>query len=96
MVVEGVANSGRVETVYNIEVDEYHTYFVSGKDWQFAVWAHNASYKSSIERRRRDLKKANLQEHHVISWTHARTKTHELESKKGTGTFVIVVGAGFG
>lgn len=42
--VEGVADSGRVETVYNLEVEDYHTYFVGSIDWGFCVWAHNAEY----------------------------------------------------
>ena len=27
--------------VYNVEVEEYHTYFVGSTVWGFAVWAHN-------------------------------------------------------
>ncbi|MBY0456346.1 MAG: hypothetical protein K2V38_03305, partial [Gemmataceae bacterium] len=37
-----IADSGRVETVYNVEVDEHHTYFVGREEWGFSVWAHNA------------------------------------------------------
>jgi YD repeat-containing protein len=40
--VEGVADSGRVEAVYNLEVEDDHTYFVGSAEWGFAVWAHNA------------------------------------------------------
>jgi hypothetical protein len=40
--VEGVADSGRIETVYNAEVEEDHTYFVGNEEWGFSVWAHNA------------------------------------------------------
>ncbi len=39
----GVAYSGRVETVYNMEVEDYHTYFVGDAAWGWDVWAHNAS-----------------------------------------------------
>jgi hypothetical protein len=42
--VEGIAPSGRVETVYNVEVADCHTYFVGGGEWGFSVWAHNAAY----------------------------------------------------
>jgi len=42
--VEGVADSGRVETVYNIEVEDDHTYFVGEQNWGWAVWSHNSSY----------------------------------------------------
>ena len=37
--VDGVADSGRVETVYNLEVEDDHTYFVGSDEWGFAVWA---------------------------------------------------------
>ena len=39
--VEAVTDTGRVETVYNVTVAEYHTYFVGGDGWDFAVWAHD-------------------------------------------------------
>jgi len=39
--VEGVADSGRVESVYNLAVEDDHTYFVGGMEWGFSVWAHN-------------------------------------------------------
>jgi len=42
--VEGVADSGRVETVYNIEVEGDHTYFVGEQTWGWAVWSHNSNY----------------------------------------------------
>ncbi len=40
--VEGVADNGVVETVYNFRVAEYHTYFVSATVDGVSVWAHNA------------------------------------------------------
>jgi hypothetical protein len=42
--VDAVADGGRVETVYNLEVEDDHTYFVGADEWGFAVWAHNADY----------------------------------------------------
>ena len=48
--VEGVADSGRVQTVYNFRVAEYHTYFVGGESWDFSVWAHNACVYQSVEK----------------------------------------------
>ncbi|MEZ6141264.1 MAG: polymorphic toxin-type HINT domain-containing protein [Zavarzinella sp.] len=39
--VEGVADSGEVETVYNFRISDYHTYFVGDPTWGFGVWAHN-------------------------------------------------------
>jgi hypothetical protein len=31
-----------VKTVYNLHVEDYHTYFVGAQAWGFAVWVHNA------------------------------------------------------
>ena len=39
--VEGVEETGEVETVYNLRIGDYHTYFVGSEDWGFSVWAHN-------------------------------------------------------
>jgi hypothetical protein len=45
--VEGVADSGQVETVYNWRIAEYHTYFVAARDPGASVWAHNNDYPNS-------------------------------------------------
>ena len=47
--VEGVADSGRVETVYNIEVENDHTYFVGEQNWGWAVWSHNTVCESVVK-----------------------------------------------
>jgi hypothetical protein len=39
--VEGIGDAGRIETVYNLEVEEDHTYFVGCAEWGWSVWAHN-------------------------------------------------------
>ncbi len=41
--VEGVGNSGRVETVYNWRIRDWHTYFVSAGERALSIWAHNAN-----------------------------------------------------
>jgi RHS repeat-associated protein len=38
------AEPGEPEPVYNVRVEEDHTYFVGALGWGFAVWAHNADY----------------------------------------------------
>jgi hypothetical protein len=43
MAVEGVWNTGETVRVYNLQIAEYHTYFVGTSEWGFSVWAHNAS-----------------------------------------------------
>jgi RHS repeat-associated protein len=49
VVVEEVKETGRVETVYNLRVSDFHTYFVGGEDWGFSVWAHNAYDMKAIQ-----------------------------------------------
>ncbi|VTS00347.1 polymorphic toxin-type HINT domain-containing protein [Tuwongella immobilis] len=39
--VEGVHETDRRQTVYNLRVAEFHTYFVGCDEWGFSVWAHN-------------------------------------------------------
>ena len=43
LAVEAVTESGEVTTVYNLEVEGCHTYFVGCQEWGFSVWAHNAT-----------------------------------------------------
>ncbi len=40
--VEGVAETGSWEPVYNFRISAFHTYFVGCDEWGFSVWAHNA------------------------------------------------------
>jgi filamentous hemagglutinin len=42
--VESVRDAGETATVYNVRIEEYHTYFVGSPDWCFSLWVHNASY----------------------------------------------------
>ena len=39
--VEGVRPSSQSVAVYNIEVEEFHTFYVGGDGWGFRVWVHN-------------------------------------------------------
>jgi hypothetical protein len=45
--VEDLLDTGEYETVYNLRVADYHTYFVGQAHWPFAVWAHN-SYQAGL------------------------------------------------
>jgi len=40
--VESVTDTGKWEKVYNLEIEDDHTYFVGCDEWGFSVWAHNA------------------------------------------------------
>ncbi len=59
MAVEGVEETGRYETVYNVRVADYHTYFVGELDWDFSLWAHNVysvDQLGALGQRARELK----------------------------------------
>jgi hypothetical protein len=43
MAIEDLLDTGEYETVYNLRIADYHTYFVGDNGWGFSVWAHNAS-----------------------------------------------------
>jgi hypothetical protein len=47
--VEDVLDTGEFETVYNMRVEDHHTYFVGTEDWGFSVWAHNTCSSTSSE-----------------------------------------------
>lgn len=50
--VDEVYDSGEFETVYNLRVADFHTYFAGDEHWNFAVWAHNtcAGYHHFVPR----------------------------------------------
>jgi hypothetical protein len=39
--VDDLFETGEYETVYNVRVKDYHTYFVGCDEWAFSVWSHN-------------------------------------------------------
>jgi hypothetical protein len=39
--VEEVYDTGEYETVYNLRVADWHTYFVGSESWGFSAWSHN-------------------------------------------------------
>jgi Pretoxin HINT domain len=41
--LDGLEGPKASETVYNMCVAEYHTYFIGDQIWGFAVWSHNAA-----------------------------------------------------
>jgi hypothetical protein len=42
--ITGIKRTGQVQTVYNLEIEDDHTYFVGKPEWGFSVWAHNAGF----------------------------------------------------
>jgi hypothetical protein len=45
--VEDLLQTEEYETVYNLRVADWHTYFVSCVNCGFCIWAHNAAYGSN-------------------------------------------------
>ena len=43
-VVESIEGSTESTVVYNLAIEEYHTYLVGATLWGFSVWVHNANY----------------------------------------------------
>jgi hypothetical protein len=46
VLVQEVEQAGRYDTVYNVEVEHDHTYFVGATEWGWSAWAHNAACRS--------------------------------------------------
>ncbi len=87
--VAGVAESGRVETVYNFEIEDYHTYFVSATETGCSIWAHNAANSYILGK---NLTKAG-------SAAGPRTAAHHLVAstdKRAAAARAILKGAGIG
>jgi hypothetical protein len=71
--VESVTETDRWETVYNWEIEEYHTYFVSATADGLSVWAHNACGAKTKERpevrqAKRDSRRADQEELSSHDW----------------------------
>jgi hypothetical protein len=39
--VQAIVPTQEVVTVYNVQVETHHTYFVGCQEWDFSLWAHN-------------------------------------------------------
>jgi YD repeat-containing protein len=49
LTIEALEDTGSYETVYNLRVSEFHTYFVGCQEWGWSVWAHNSDYDTWLE-----------------------------------------------
>ena len=45
--LESMESTREEAAVYNLRIEEYHTYFVGTPEWGFSVWSHNTSYDSA-------------------------------------------------
>ena len=46
--VESVTDTNDDVTVYNMRIEEYHTYFVGDSHWGFSICVHNANYVGNL------------------------------------------------
>lgn len=69
--VSKIEDTGRYETVYNLKVADYHTYFVGAQDWGFSAWAHNSydALKTDAEFRTQAKKYADIINSNEKNWT---------------------------
>jgi hypothetical protein len=58
--VEEVEATGEAETVYNLRIADFHTYFVGSLAWGFSIWTHNSRYEKLMEAIAEVSKKAGL------------------------------------
>jgi hypothetical protein len=79
VVVEEVADSNSVTTVYNWRIADYHTYYTSATQDGQSLWAHNADYSNELQKKDDAARKAldyrlggvandKLSAHHIIPW----------------------------
>ena len=50
VVITAIVPTPESAPVYNLWVDEYHTYFVGNLEWGFSVWSHNTNYVDQIRK----------------------------------------------
>ena len=50
VVLERIEDADRYASVYNLEVEADHTYFVGDAGWGFDVWSHNHHRDASVQR----------------------------------------------
>jgi intein/homing endonuclease len=70
--VEDLFDTGEWETVYNVRVKEFHTYFVGNEEWGFSVWAHNQYGKPLTSAERDTLTAIYVQLKSEVGTTQAR------------------------
>lgn len=47
--VQSILPTGEDAIVYNLRVEDYHTYYVGSPEWGFSVWAHNSNCYDSVD-----------------------------------------------
>jgi hypothetical protein len=70
LTVESVEDTGKWERVYNWEIEEYHTYFVSSSDDALSIWAHNYAPPMSAKLKDETAVRyaESVKQGHVMDW----------------------------
>jgi hypothetical protein len=79
--VEDVLDTGEYEAVYNMRVEDFHTYFVGTEEWGFCVWAHNTGCASGSSDSSKSKKSPTITGDELKGKTRAEIK--DLAKKKG-------------
>jgi hypothetical protein len=86
--VQDVRDTGQWEKVYNLRVEDYHTYFVGAPEWGFAVWAHNTYNSPELARAARALREGRTNEIVVRNANEAREVFfREFRSGRGVPSY---------
>jgi hypothetical protein len=79
---DGVENTRRAEPVYNIEVEEDHTYFVGDPvTWGFSLWTHNYNHFPSTNAGKKAYAKAVSKAEQTYPKLAGKTHNHHIEPK---------------
>ena len=76
LAVDGLVATGRTDTVYNIEVEGYHTYFVG----DLGVWVHNKAMRNPlrVEKGLAGSKK------HGLKWTEGPARAKSTGNRRAS------------
>ncbi|MBX6315865.1 MAG: SEC-C domain-containing protein [Isosphaeraceae bacterium] len=93
--VTKIEDTGRYETVYNLQGADYHTYFVGGPDWEFAVWAHNTCWWDNATGQWKDATGKPVAAPTISTRAHGGTAA-EIREATINGTTVVSFKSGHG
>jgi len=48
--IDRIEEDRQLRTVYNLTIDRFHTFFVSGDNWGFSVWVHNSALCDAVKK----------------------------------------------
>jgi hypothetical protein len=93
--VEDLLDTGEAETVYNLRIADYHTYFVGAPDWGFAVWAHHTCWWDNATRQWKDAAGNPVAPPTISTRAYAGTAA-EIREATINGTTVVSFKSGHG